>query len=230
MNERTLKFRIEEKSGAHEREIEVRDAVIAGWTGRDAVALEKHIAELEALGVQRPASTPIYYRVAASRLSFAPFIEVVGGESSGEVEFVLVKAGGRLYVGVGSDHTDRQVETYGVTVSKQMCEKPIASVLWEWDDVAPHWDRLVLRSYLLENGELCLYQEGAVSSMRSPDDLATRYRGGTSLPDGTVMFCGTLAAIGGIRPSRRFHFEIEDPVLGRAISHRYDVISLPVAG
>jgi len=230
VNERTLKFRIEEKSGTHQREIEVRDAVIAGWTGRDAAALEKHIAELEALGVQRPSSTPIYYRVAASRLSFAPFIEVVGGESSGEVEFVLVKAGGRLYVGVGSDHTDRQVETYGVTVSKQMCEKPIASVLWEWDDVAPHWDRLVLRSYLLEDGELRLYQEGAVSAMRSPDDLSTRYRGGKSLPDGTVMFCGTLAAIGGIRPSQRFQFELEDPVLGRTISHRYDVISLPVAG
>jgi len=36
-------------------------AVIAGWTGRDPVARDKHIAELEAIGIARPASTPIYY-------------------------------------------------------------------------------------------------------------------------------------------------------------------------
>ena len=36
----------------------IEACVIAGWTGRDAVALEKHIVELEALGVKRPASTP----------------------------------------------------------------------------------------------------------------------------------------------------------------------------
>ena len=35
---------------------------------------------------------------------------------------MLVQAGGRLLVGVGSDHTDRKVETYNITVSKQMCD------------------------------------------------------------------------------------------------------------
>jgi hypothetical protein len=39
-----------------------RQLIIAGWTGRDRVAQEKHIAELEALGVRRPPSTPVYYR------------------------------------------------------------------------------------------------------------------------------------------------------------------------
>jgi hypothetical protein len=40
---------------------------------------------------------------------------------------VLLASGGKTYVTVGSDHTDRKVETYGVTVSKQMCDKPIAA-------------------------------------------------------------------------------------------------------
>ena len=71
-------------------------------------------------------------------------IEVVGERSGGEVEFVLLQHAGRLWVGTGSDHTDREVEKYGVTVSKQMCEKPIAPPFWAFDDVAPHWDRLML--------------------------------------------------------------------------------------
>ena len=45
--------------------LSINKAVIAGWTGRDPVARDKHIAELEAIGIARPASTPIYYRAAA---------------------------------------------------------------------------------------------------------------------------------------------------------------------
>src|SRR3954452_23648291 len=70
-------------------------AVVAGWTGRDPVARDDHIAELEAIGIARPATTPIYYRVAARRLTTADSIEVSGGETSGEVEFVLFASGGR---------------------------------------------------------------------------------------------------------------------------------------
>src|ERR1700722_5986933 len=100
--------------------------VIAGWTGRDKAAVEKHIRELEEIGIARPSSTPIYYRASASRLTTANRIEATGSASSGEVEFVLVQWEGQLWVGVGSDHTDREVEKYNITVSKQMCDKPIA--------------------------------------------------------------------------------------------------------
>jgi hypothetical protein len=37
--------------------------------GRDPVAVEKHIKELELLGVKRPATTPIFYRVSNARLT-----------------------------------------------------------------------------------------------------------------------------------------------------------------
>jgi hypothetical protein len=38
----------------------VKQLVIAGWTGRDINAFEAHIRELEAIGVRRPKSTPIF--------------------------------------------------------------------------------------------------------------------------------------------------------------------------
>lgn len=219
------------RGGKQTREIiPIRQAVIAGWTGRDRAALEKHIKELEELGVARPASTPIFYRVAASRFTTANLIEVVGEELSGEVEFVLVQYGGELYVGVGSDHTDRKVEAYNVTVSKQMCEKPIAGELWALDDVKAHWDDLILRSWACDGDAKTLYQEGTVAAMRMPQELIRLFAGSGALPNGTIMFCGTLAAKGGIRPAPRFEFEIEDPVRGMRIRHGYDIASLPNVG
>lgn len=220
------------QDGTHARaaEVAIEQAVIAGWTGRDPIAVEKHITELEALGVKRPATTPIFYRVSASRLTTADTIEAVGESSGGEVEFVLLQYGGRLWVGAGSDHTDRAVEAYGVTISKQMCEKPIAPVFWAYDDVAAHWDHLILRAHVAADGTRALYQEGAVSAMMHPMDLIARHRGERSLPKGTIMFCGTLGARGGVRPTREFAFELEDPVLGRKIAHAYRVRTLPVLG
>jgi hypothetical protein len=209
--------------------VTIEQAVIAGWTGRDAEAVEKHIKELELLGVKRPATTPIFYRVGAARLTTDASIEVLGEKSSGEVEFVLLQIQGALWVGTGSDHTDREVEAYGISVSKQMCEKPIAPVFWRFDDVVDHWDRLLLRSYATIGGSRVLYQEGPVSAMRHPEDLLARFdRSGLS--ESTLMFCGTLAVHGGLRPAQRFEFELEDPVKGRKIQHCYDVVSLPILG
>jgi hypothetical protein len=225
-----LTFTIEDKGVGTPLTLAIDQAVIAGWTGRDPVARDKHIAELEAIGIARPASTPIYYRVAANRITMDDRIEVCGGDSSGEVEFVLIGWQGRIFVGCGSDHTDRKVEAYSVTVSKQMCDKPIASELWELEDVIDHWDQLILRSWAFIDGARVLYQEGTLDGMLPVKDLIARGFGGKGLPDGCAMFGGTFAAKGGIRPASRFEFELEDPVLKRKVSHGYDVIALPVLG
>ena len=225
-----LTFTIDAQGTTTPLTLPIDQAVIAGWTGRDPVARDKHIAELEAIGIARPATTPIYYRVAARRLTTADSIEVCGGDSSGEVEFVLIGWQGRIFVGAGSDHTDRKVETYSVTVSKQMCDKVMAAVLWEIEDVADHWDQLVLRSHAWIGGARVLYQEGTLDNLLPVEELIHRGFGSSGFPDGCAMFGGTFAAIGGIRPASRFEFELEDPVLKRSIRHGYDVIELPVLG
>jgi Protein of unknown function (DUF2848) len=225
-----LAFTIDAQDTTTPLTLAIDQAVIAGWTGRDPVARDKHIAELEAIGIARPATTPIYYRVSARRLTTADSIEVCGGDSSGEVEFVLIGWQGRIFVGLGSDHTDRKVETYSVTVSKQMCDKVMAPVLWELEEVADHWDRMILRAYAWIGGTRELYQEGTLDSMLSVTDLVRGCFGSAGLPDGCAMFGGTFAAKGGIRPASRFEFELEDPVRKRSIRHAYDVVELPVLG
>lgn len=223
----TLLLTMRTNAGAERRDVPVTQAIIAGWTGRDPVAVEKHITELEALGVSRPTSTPVFYRVSSARLTVADRIEVIGNRSSGEVEFLLLQVDGRLWVGVGSDHTDRETETYDVAVSKQMCEKPIAGEFWLMEEVADHWESLVLRSHVEDGGRRTLYQEGAVAAMLEPAELISRFCGAGRLQEGTLMFCGTLAARGGVRPSASFAFELEDPRRDRRIRHAYRTIELP---
>ena len=225
-----LTFTIEDKGAPTPLTLPIDQAVIAGWTGRDPAARDKHIAELEAIGIARPATTPIYYRVAARRLTMADSMEVCGGDSSGEVEFVLIGWQGRIFVGCGSDHTDRKVESYSVTVSKQMCDKSIAPELWELEDVIGHWDQMILRAFARIGGKRVLYQEGTLDAMLSVKELLERGFKDGKLPDGCAMYGGTFAAKGGIRPADRFEYELEDPVLKRVIRHGYDVIALPVLG
>ena len=203
-------------------EVKISELIIAGWTGRDEAALKKHIKELEEIGVKPPKTTPIFYRVAAGLFTHESQIQVSGPDTSGEVEFVLIATLGGLKVAVGSDHTDRKAETIGVSLSKQLCAKPVSPKSWKYSEVKPHWEKLTLRAWA--DGEL--YQEGPVTAMRSPEDLLSRYQ----LKPGQAMFCGTLAAKGGIRPSQTFRMELEDPVKKRKLTHEYRVTVLPVEG
>src|SRR5262245_26879252 len=99
-------------------DVPVQDLIIAGWTGRDQAAVEMHIRELAELGVAPPARTPIFYRISASLLTTAAHVDVIGMDSTGEAECVLLNHDGGWWVGIGSDHTDRKAETFGVTLSK----------------------------------------------------------------------------------------------------------------
>jgi hypothetical protein len=213
------------------KETLITSLVIAGWTGRDPAAMEAHIVELEKLGVTRPKSTPIFYRGSCSLLTTSGTIEVVGKHSSGEVEPVIFSLPDGLWLGLGSDHTDRKIETIGITVSKQLCAKPVAERLWRFAEVSDHWDDVNIRSFASIDGKRRLYQEGSLAKMRHPDDLISRYCGArNALPVGTAMFCGTLAVRGEIEPAECFEIEIDDPVRKRKISHRYDIRALPIAG
>ncbi len=215
------------KKGTTELNATVNDLVVAGWTGRDKEAMEHHILELEALGIERPKSTPVFYRVSASRLTHLECIEVTGNNSSGEAEAVLLAHNNQVYVGLGSDHTDRKVETFNITASKQICEKPIASTFWPLEEVSDHWDSLVLRSYMTIDGTRRLYQEGTTEGLLNPLTLVDIYTNGKGLPDGTLMFCGTLPALGGIEIGSEFECSLEDPVLAREIDLRYTLKVLP---
>ncbi len=206
----------------------IDDLIVAGWTGRDAAAIQHHIEELRALGVPAPSAVPLFYRLAVNLLTQATHLQVLGPDTSGEVEPVMVCLADGLWVTLGSDHTDRKAETVGVALSKQLCAKVVGTQLWRFEEVAPHWDQLVLRAWAVIDGQRVLYQEGPVAGIRRPEQLIEACTQGAGLASPSLMFCGTLGAIGGVRPGSRFEMELEDPVLGRRLKHGYDVEALPV--
>lgn len=208
---------------------DIQTLIIAGWAGRDLDAIEHHIEELAALGVPRPSAVPLYYRVANNQLTQSTDIQALGTESSGEVEVFVFTVNGTMYVSLASDHTDRKLEAYGVAESKQACVKPVATSAWRFDDVAAYWDELVIRSWIEEDGKKVLYQEGTLDSLRLPQDLIKGYTGSQpTLPEGYGMICGTVGAIGGIRPSTTFTMQLHDPRKNHSLQHTYRVETLPV--
>lgn len=207
----------------------INHLTIAGWAGRNAALVEAHIQELAVLGLPRPSRTPVFYRVSASLLTMHDTLEVLGADTSGEVEFVLVKRGDGLWVGLGSDHTDRALEVSSVALSKQVCGKVVAPELWRYEDLAPHWDQLVVRSWAHRGGTRELYQEGTLASLLPPERLIAMYETSVgTLSAGAAIFGGTIPTIDKIAPADEFEMELDDQLLGRTLRHRYRTVTLPV--
>jgi Protein of unknown function (DUF2848) len=221
-----LAFERHSADGSDEATFNCERLILAGWSARDEAAVRAHMAELAEHGVPPPSTFPLFYRVGASLVSQTDRLEVLGPQTSGEVEYVIVAMDDGLWITVGSDQTDRKAEAHGVALSKQLAGKVLARTLWRLDDLRDRWDSLLLRAHVTIGGERVLYQEGALALMRTPDDLIRSY--GKPLAPGTVMMSGTLNAIGGIRPASRFEMQLEDPATGRSITHAYDVAELPV--
>ena len=226
---KTLKFIVQRLSGEEALKCTVDQLIMAGWVGRNKEALQAHIDELAELGISGPNNVPEFYPLSVDRLSLGSCIQVSGKDTSGEVEYFLIRQGAQTYVGLGSDQTDRALESKSITLSKQICDKVLCSTLWLFEEVQHQWDNLRLRSWIQDETGESLYQEGRLGEMIAPQDLLdNRFDG--ELPEGTVMFGGTFSVIGGVRPSNSFKMEMFDALHKRCLVHDYQIETLEVPG
>ncbi len=203
--------------------------VIGGWTGRDQAHVARYVDGLvRDKGFRKPSSLPCFYEVAPALLTQAAGIDVLGNNTSGEVEVILVAVGDTIHVGLGSDHTDRLMAPASIAHAKQLCPKPVARQVWRLDEVADHWDDLLLTAEIPAAEGHVVYQQGRLAELlplpRLLEALAEKRRDGA----GCIFFCGTVPAIGGIRPASAFRMRLEDPISGRRITHEYAVNPVPV--
>ena len=206
----------------------VQRLVCAGWVGRDKKALQAHIDEMAELGVPGPTRTPIYMNFSPYLVTTAGSVDVISRETSGEVEYVVLRQGGNTYIGVGSDHTDRGFEKHGIAASKQMYAKVIAPVVWPLQEIQDHWDKIIVRSWTTKDGQRALYQDDPLASILDVGSLLKDLPKDDGLPaDNMVMFSGTVASKTGLVFGDFFEFEMEDPVLARKVTHTYGVRVLP---
>jgi 2-keto-4-pentenoate hydratase/2-oxohepta-3-ene-1,7-dioic acid hydratase in catechol pathway len=219
-----LSLTVVSKTGRAPLQFQVRAVWNGGWSSRDLEAVRQHAAELAHMGVPAPTRVPIYFPLTPSVAVTAERIEVLGAETSGEIEYALLFApDGEVYVTVASDHSDRAAERHGIQLSKQLCPDVLAPEVWPYSEVAPHWDQLVLRCWVTRDGQRQLYQEAALAELLSAEDwLRTLDREHLRQP-GLIFLSGTPPTIGGLVYGDSFEIELQDPVLERAIRHRYAV-------
>ncbi|MFC9970960.1 DUF2848 family protein [Spirillospora sp. NPDC127200] len=165
--------------------------IVAGYTARDEAAVAEHIAELASIGVPPPPTVPAFYVLDPALLTTAAVVEVAGPATSGEVEPVIVRQGGRHFLAVGSDHTDRALERDDIAASKAACPKPIGGTVLEIGTglEAVDWEDSTVRSSV--DGRP--YQHGDLASLRHPADLLRKLTDALGPVTGDlVLYCGTL--------------------------------------
>lgn len=223
-----LKITVESAGGTRDRLFPIRRLICSGWVGRDPVALQEHIDELAEHGVPAPTRVPIYLNFSPYLVMTSDTVDVVSPESSGEVEYVVLKDGDQMFIGVGSDHTDRGLEKYSIPASKQMYAKVLAPMVWPYDEVRGHWNEIIVRAWSSVGGTRTLYQQAELATILNVEELLEQLPTGDGLPtEGFVLFSGTPATLTGLVFGDAFDFEMEDPVLERTIRHGYEVRVLP---
>ena len=171
-----------------------RRVVLAGYTGRDREAVQRHIDELLAQGIPAPERTPELYRTEPDRIQIDGSLAKGDGWSSGEVEFVLFVSGETTYITVGSDHTDRELERTSVPDAKRSFAKIVGSEAWPLQDLLRDWDLLLLRSWITDAGGRRKLQEGPIASIMEPAALLDLLPEGDR-SDGLVLFSGTVPGL-----------------------------------
>lgn len=224
----TFDVTIHDRTGAKPLRFNASRLVCCGWVGRDRAALQAHIDELGVLGVPPPTRVPIYMNFSTSLLTTDRTVDVVSETTSGEIEYVLLRQGGRMWVTVGSDQTDRRIETHSIVASKQMCVKYLADRCWPYEEVAQHWDQLVLKCWVTKGEQRTVYQEASLASILAPDELLGNLPDGPlNGADGVVLYSGTIATKAGLIYGDRYKLVLHDSVLGRTIRGDYSVKQLP---
>lgn len=170
-------------------------AFVAGYTGRDETAVQEHIDELAAIGIAPPPSVPMFYPVEPSSITTHRTVTVSGAKTSGEIEPLYIRTRGRYYLGIASDHTDRDLEADDIAASKRACPKPVGSTVVSVDDINQlDLDDVHVGSYV--DGRL--YQDGYLNALRPPSNVINLLLENTAIGDGDfVCLGGTVPIIGG---------------------------------
>ncbi|NIM95428.1 MAG: DUF2848 domain-containing protein [Anaerolineales bacterium] len=219
---------IEELKRKKDFVITPKGGILCGYTGRDTSVVLKHVEELKKAGVKPPPSIPMFYPKSPQGICMLDELFVQGVKTSGEVEFVLILDEENLCVGLGSDHTDRELEQIDILKSKQVCPAVVSKSFWSYEEISNHWDQIEIRSWAVDDGVKTLYQEARLSSILSPEQLLSevRERIQGSLQE-IFIFSGTPPLItDGFLFPERFECVLTDPVLNREIGLGYSIHTL----
>lgn len=221
---------IEGPGEPEQRTIDLVRTYNLGFTIRDKEKMQRHLDEVEGVEVAWPDRPPIIFPISPWATLTDTDVPVQYASTSGEIEIVTLRDGDEVLVGVGSDHTDRELEKTDVPWAKQVGPNVVSPTFWRWSDVEDHWDEVTLHSWVAAEpgGEEVLYQKGSVAEFWTPIEMLEGVEGRVPDVDGAELFMsGTIVSEGEkLDFGRVFRMRMHDPVTDRTLEHTYTVTVL----
>ncbi|WP_372999296.1 DUF2848 family protein [Lutispora sp.] len=221
---KTINFKLQRMSGEEDLALSYDELLVIGYAGRNMEKTMEHIKELEEqLGVPAPKKIPTIFECSHELLTQEKDIKFVGSKTSGEVEYVIVLYNDNIYIGLGSDHTDRELESVSVPKAKQVCPKPISKELWDYNDLKDHWDSIKLISYQTINGVEEVYQDGTLADILPVEKILEELKERVGDIKNSIIYSGTVPLLKGFAYGDNFRCMMVDEVLNRTIALDYNV-------
>lgn len=199
-------------------EIDDPEVTIVGFSGRDRDKVRAHIEELSAHGIPAPSNIPEAWEISPQLVSQRPSITVNNGSTSGEAEPVLVFTEEGVFLSVGSDHTDRELERTSMQAAKEACTKVVATECWPLESVESRWDVLRLEADVTSTNGPVEYQASRLDYLLPLDWFLEQFEASRK----AIVFCGTVPLLTELETeAESFTARLVDEFEGRILRCHY---------
>ena len=240
----SIEMMIESRQGRTGRMFEIGSVGGARFSSRDVEGTRRALdAEIAADGHYTGATrtNPSIFRIGRYLLTQTEEFEVQGPLTGCEAEVVAIREGDEIFVSVGSDQCDRELDPIFPDKPKQMCPHPVAVTAWPYEEVKDHWDELRIYSQVIAAGHRVVIQDTTIDTQVDLEYLLKLDKV-CSMLDAMILYCGAApfmeeaiaeaiaqhhlppetAAGTGDQVLVRLH----DPILDRTIEHSFRPVPL----
>ena len=159
--------------------------------------------------------TPSVSRITNDRLTTAPEIQVLGGDTIAQAAIVLIAASAGMLIGIASNHMCIHQE------DPQLFSKPISRQVWRFQHVADHWEYLSIQ---LNCGTGEMIQNGKLAEFAAIDEIIPLISSDqSSLQQGTAVLCVGLPILKSSKPSSSYSLKLFDQEKDQMLKLDYQV-------
>ena len=158
---------------------------------------------------------PSVSRITNDRLTTAPEIQVLGGDTIAQAAIVLIAASAGMLIGIASNHKCIHQE------DPQLFSNPISRQVWRFQHVADHWEYLSIQ---LSCGTGEMIQNGKLAEFAPIDEIIPLISSDqSSLQQGTAVLCVGLPILKNSKPSSSYSLKLFDQEKDQILELDYQV-------